>query len=137
MALDLECRHQVEEKYLSEEGKKVEINSQPKNINKLKKRIDFLNVRKTGSSIQGKFVIINFLNQNQILSRIGLTVSKKLGNSVKRNYIKRILRAILINNPSQIPKNFDLEIIPKKILIKSNYDNIQQDILNLLKKINS
>tara|TARA_B100000686_G_scaffold350912_1_gene448166 strand:- start:1673 stop:2086 length:414 start_codon:yes stop_codon:yes gene_type:complete len=137
MALDLECRHQVEEKYLSEEGKKVEINSQPKNINKLKKRIDFLNVRKTGSSIQGKFVIINFLNQNQILSRIGLTVSKKLGNSVKRNYIKRILRAILINNPSQIPKNFDLEIIPKKILIKSNYDSIQQDILNLLKKINS
>ena len=137
MALDLECRHQVEEKYLSEEGKKVEINSQPKNINKLKKRIDFLNVRKTGSSIQGKFVIINFLNQNQILSRIGLTVSKKLGNSVKRNYIKRILRAILINNPSQNPKNFDLEIIPKKILIKSNYDSIQQDILNLLKKINS
>ena len=83
----------------------------------LKKRSDFLSIRKTNISFYSKFLIIN-LKSNKFTDsfRLGLTVSKKQGGAVERNYIKRVLRAIFVKNCSNVPKNFDYEIIPKKKL---------------------
>ena len=131
MGLDPECQLRVEEKYLSEEDKKEEKNSQPnKKFFSLKKRYEFLNIRNKGKSLSFKYLIINFHKKKDKRTKIGLTVTKKLGNAVTRNYIKRVIRASVIKNYNKIPDYFDIEIIPKKRFLESNFEEINADINN-------
>ena len=102
----------------------------------LKKRSDFLSVRKTNKSIYSKFLIINLKSNEYTDSfRLGLTVSKRQGGAVKRNYIKRLLRAIFIKNCSNVPKHFDYEIIPKKNFNECDFSSLEEDLLKILRKI--
>ena len=50
----------------------------------------------------------------QIQNFLGITVSKKIGKAVTRNYLKRIVRSIIRNNINLIPKGILFEVIPKK-----------------------
>jgi len=102
----------------------------------LKKRSEFLSVRKNNISIYSKFLIINLKNNKyNDRFRLGLTVSKKQGGAVKRNYIKRVLRAIFIKNCFNVPKNFDYEIIPKKNFNECTFSSLEEDLLKILRKI--
>ena len=60
MALDQECRHLEEKKSLREEDKKEEKKSPPKTCYVLKKRAEFLDIRKEGETIYSQFFIINY-----------------------------------------------------------------------------
>ena len=135
MALDQECRHPVEKKSLREEDKKEEKNSPPKTCYVLKKRAEFLDIRKKGKTIYAKFFIINYFLSSQSGFYFGLTVSRKVGNAVKRNYIKRIIRCIVANNLNSIPKNIKIEIIPKKQIEKKKYSELEKDFLDTVKNL--
>jgi len=133
MGLDPECLHQVEKKYSSEEDKKVEEFYLPDKSNRLKKRSEFINLRNKCSTLHGKFVIIN-INKNSNFKKYGLTVSKKIGNAVKRNYLKRIFRSIIRNNWKTIKNSVSFEIIPKKKILNHSFAEIEKDIKETLKK---
>tara|TARA_X000000950_G_C13908632_1_gene658052 strand:- start:657 stop:1070 length:414 start_codon:yes stop_codon:yes gene_type:complete len=135
MVLDQECLHQVEKKYLSEEDKKEEKNCLLKNITSLKKRSEFLFIRKFGETIHSKYFIVNFLYKPNSEIRIGLTVSRKIGNAVKRNYLKRIIRSLLKENISIIPKYILSEIIPKKNIEKTKYIDLKTDLIKVFKNL--
>ena len=135
MALDQECRHPEEKKSLREEDKKVEKNSPPKSCYVLKKRADFLSIRKKGKTVYTKFFIINYTLSIKSGFKFGLTVSKKIGNAVKRNHLKRIVRNIIWNNLNSIPKNVKLEIIPKKQIEKKKYSELEKDFLDTIKNL--
>ena len=62
-------------------------------------------------------------------------MSRKIGNAVKRNYLKRIIRSIVINNFNAMPKNTKLEIIPKKQIEKKKYSELENDFLDMLKNL--
>jgi len=102
----------------------------------LKKRSDFLSVRKNNKNIHSKFLIIN-IKENSCINdfRLGLTVSKKQGNAVRRNHIKRLLRAVFIKHSSIVPKKYDYEVIPKKKFNESSFKSLEEDLLKILKKI--
>ena len=135
MALDQECRHPEEKKSLREEDKKEEKESPPKTCYVLKKRAEFLDVRKKGKTIFAQFFIINYFLSSQSGFYFGLTVSRKIGNAVKRNYLKRIIRSIIANNLNSMPKNIKLEIIPKKQIEKKKYSELEKDFLDTVKNL--
>lgn len=88
------------------------------NFTTLKKRQSFLDIRKQGFSISCNSLIFNFkknINKNELgIFFYGITVSRKIGNAVKRNYFKRLIRALIILNKSSLPIGYSVEIIPKK-----------------------
>ena len=88
------------------------------NFTTLKKRQSFLDIRKQGFSISFNNLIFNFkknINKNELgIFFYGITVSRKIGNAVKRNYFKRLIRALIIQNKSSLPIGYSVEIIPKK-----------------------
>ena len=135
MALDQECRHPGGKKSLREEDKKEEKQSLPKTRYVLKKRTDFLTVRKNGKTIFTKFFIINFVLSSKSGFKFGLTVSRKIGNSVKRNLLKRIIRNIVFNNIDSVPNNTELEIIPKKQIEKKKYAELEKDFVDTIKNL--
>ena len=135
MALGQEWQRLVEKKSLLEEDKKEERNSQLKRILSLKKRSDFLFVRKYGESIRSKHFIVNYLIPLEPKVEMGITVSRKIGNAVKRNYIKRVIRSIIRNNSNKIPNNLIFEIIPKKKIESISFFDLEKDFLDFIKKV--
>ena len=75
---------------------------------RIKKRNDFNNVFKKGKIVKTKLYICRYLKNSLDYSRIGIIISSKVCNSVKRNYEKRILREFFRQNKYKFTKNFDL-----------------------------
>ena len=58
----------------------------------LKKNRDFQNVYNNGKSYANKYLVMYILENNLNKNRIGISVSKKVGNSVIRHHITRLIR---------------------------------------------
>ena len=135
MVLDQECQHKVAKKSSSEEGKKEEKPSQHNKLCKLRKRSEFLDLRKNCFTSHGKTIISNHRISNGRISKIGFTVTKKIGSAVVRNKIRRILRAVVQKNEKFFIRPVYFEIIAKKEILKSKFKIIEKDLQNILIKI--
>ena len=101
----------------------------------IKKRSTFLMIRNNGSFIKGKNINIQILHNQNLENSIGVgyTASKKIGNAVKRNKVKRIMRElarkIIINGKI----NSYYVLIAKSSLLDEKFNNL---LIELKEKIN-
>lgn len=99
---------------------------------RIRKRRDYLRVYKNGYRVNSKnFIIVSSENRSGV-KRLGLTVSKKAGNSVKRNRIKRLLREFFRLNKNRFPPSQDIVIIAKKNIPPLKYRDVCRELENLL-----
>lgn len=63
-------------------------------------------------------------------NRLGIMVSKKIGNAVRRNYAKRVFRQIFQRYQSILPKYTDVVIIVRKGFDECAFDELQKRFLN-------
>jgi len=110
-----------------------------KKILTLKKNYEFKMVFSKGKWFRGKYIIIYLLQNSSARNRIGIAVSRKVGKSVTRNRLKRVIRecyryykndikigydiVILWKNSSNIITFYELNEDMKKILTKSGLIN--------------
>ncbi|ADU32557.1 ribonuclease P protein component [Evansella cellulosilytica] len=105
-----------------------------KKENRLKKNEDFQIVFQRGKSAANRqFVMYSLIKQDQTLPRIGLSVSKKIGNAVERNRIKRLMREALREVLPHIKENVDIVIIARKPVINMSVFQITDSIQHVLK----
>lgn len=106
--------------------------------NKLKKNIEYKQVYNYNKKLFSKYFVIFYKKSENY--KIGIVASKKVGNAVIRNKVKRKIREILrINNDKIKYKNYDIVIISKKSLGKNinkiNFIDIKNDLLYILAKL--
>lgn len=101
---------------------------------RLRKRVEFTSVSERGSRLLLKYFII--IKAESVLSwpRIGITVSKKVGNSVHRNRIKRLVREFFRNNKDCFPPA-DFNIIARSAAVNLGYAAVSQELANGLSRI--
>jgi ribonuclease P protein component len=78
------------------------------------KRPEFINLVKTGKKIQNRHFIVYFHQNHLGRSRIGITVSRKVGKAVRRNRIKRLTREYYRLHRGELMGSWDISIIAKK-----------------------
>lgn len=106
-----------------------------KKNNVVKKNIDFDNIIANGHFVKNKeFIIYNEIN-NLNKYRFGISVGKKIGNAVTRNYYKRIIRKIVDDNKKCYQNSKDYIIIIRKAATLLNYQEISNSLVSLLNKI--
>jgi len=91
---------------------------------------DFKSILK-GKKINNKYFTIFFkklINKNNNFLNISFVAKRKLGNSVKRNKIRRRLKNIMHDAINKISINFNYSylIIAKNTVLKDEYSNIKK-----------
>jgi ribonuclease P protein component len=99
------------------------------------KRREFLQLKRCGKSIQDSNFIAIYSSGKRRKSRIGITVTKKLGNAVKRNKIKRLIREHFRVNRDKIAEFMDINIIAKKKAGEVSADMIFKSIDRIYEKM--
>jgi len=78
------------------------------------KRPEFIQLSRNGKKIQNRYFILIYSPGHQNQSRLGITVSKRVGKAVKRNRIKRLAREFFRHNRHRQKGTWDINIIAKK-----------------------
>ena len=97
----------------------------------LKKNDDFKNVYKNGKSYANKYLVMYVLKNSGECNRLGISVSKKVGNSVVRHRVKRLINESCRLHEVQFKQGYDLVIIARKSAAGRSYDEIESAVLHL------
>lgn len=103
---------------------------------KIRKNIEFLNVYRHGKSYANKYLVMYVLSNKLDENRFGITVSKKVGNSVVRHRITRLIRECIRLQESNILTEYDIVIVARKAAKGKKYQDIENAFLNLCKRQN-
>ncbi len=98
---------------------------------RLRKSWQFRKIYKEGDKYFSNLFILYVLPNNTQEIRVGLTVTKKVGISVQRNRIKRVIREVLRSLKGIAPGN-DLVVIARKSAVNLKYSQARDSLTYLL-----
>ncbi|WP_408955301.1 ribonuclease P protein component [Natroniella sp. ANB-PHB2] len=101
---------------------------------KLKKTYQFRKVYKRGKSVANRLLVLYVLSTENSTRRIGYSVTKKIGNAVVRNRVKRILKEAYRHNNDKLVSGVDLVLIARKPIVNASYQRIENRLNHLFRK---
>ncbi|WP_332650834.1 ribonuclease P protein component [Lysinibacillus sp. 54212] len=101
---------------------------------RIKKNEDFQKVFKKGKSFANRqFVVYCMRKEDQQAFRIGLSVSKKIGNAVTRNQIKRYIRQTFLELKDEVRQDMDYVIIARHQAATLDFHETKKSLEHVLK----
>lgn len=97
----------------------------------LKKNKDFTNVYKNGKSYANKYLVMYVLENNSDRNRLGISVSKKVGNSVVRHHFCRLVRESYRLHEAIFNSGLDIVVIARNSAKDASYAEIESALLHL------
>ena len=97
----------------------------------LKSNMNFQNVYKNGRSYANKYLVMYVLENRTDNLRVGISVSKKVGNSIVRHRLTRLIRESVRLNSDKVLKGYDFVIIARVNLKDKKYAETESAFLHL------
>jgi len=97
----------------------------------LKKYGDFQRVYKKGKSYANKYLVMYVLRQDTQENRIGISVSKKVGNSVVRHRITRLIRESYRLNETKFEKGLTIVVVARAAAKGKSFSEIESALMHL------
>ena len=104
---------------------------------RLRRRADFVSVQSQGLKLHGRHVLALARKRSEPLlpGRLGLTVTKKVGNAVIRNRIKRMLREWMRLH-GWVPVGWDVVLVAKDSAARQLHpDDFAPDLTRILRQL--
>lgn len=102
-----------------------------RHFNSIKKNSDFQKVYKTGRSYANKILIMYVMKAEDGDTRIGISVSKKVGNSIVRHHVTRLLRESYRLNRDIVKTGLDIVVVARAAAKDKSFKNIESAYLHL------
>ncbi len=99
----------------------------------LKKNIDFQNVYENGKSYADKYLVMYVLENNRGINRLGISASRKVGNSVVRHRFARLVRESYRLHENIFNSGLDIVVVARKSAASAGYAEIEKALLHLSK----
>ena len=99
----------------------------------IKKSNDYTKVINKNNKLKNKYYSLFYIKSDNTL--FGISIPKKIGNAVIRNKNKRQIKNIIDNNKNNIQNGYNYVIIIRKEVLSLSYQEKEQELINLFKKI--
>ena len=97
----------------------------------LKKNDDFQKVYHNGKSFANKYLVMYVLENGTNRNRLGISVSKKVGNSIVRHRITRLIRESYRLHENIFNSGLDIVVIARTNAAAVSYEEIESALLHL------
>ena len=97
----------------------------------LKKNKDFQNVYKNGTSFANRYLVMYVRKNGTEYNRLGISVSKKVGNSVVRHRITRLIREVYRLREDTFNSGLDVVVIARVSAKGISYHQVESSLLHL------
>ena len=97
----------------------------------LKKSADFQKVYREGRSCANRYLVLYVLENHTDRNRLGISVSKKVGNSVVRHRITRLIRESYRLQEDIFNSGLDMVVIARKGAKDNTCQEIESALLHL------
>lgn len=101
----------------------------------MRRRADFLAAASGLKVHTGAFVLQTRRRKDDGPARVGFTVSKKVGNAVERNRVRRRLREIVRLSPLPLPNGHDYVLVGRRAALTLPFAEMAQDYEGALKRV--
>ncbi|MBE6014776.1 MAG: ribonuclease P protein component [Lachnospiraceae bacterium] len=102
-----------------------------KNPYSLRKNADFKKVYDLGKSRADKYLVMYIFKNGLEINRLGISVSKKVGNSVIRHHVTRLVREAYRVNENLYKKGYDIVVIGRVSSSDASFHNIEHSMRKL------
>ena len=102
--------------------------------NVLRKNKDFSLIYKKGKSVGDRFVVLFYRPNGLTYNRTGFLASKKVGNSVKRNRAKRLMKESYRKIEGNLPVGYDFIIIARNTIIGKKCAEVEKSLHSAFKR---
>lgn len=97
----------------------------------LKKNSDFQNVYKKGKSSANRYLVLYRIENGTQRNRVGISVSKKVGNSVVRHHLTRLIRESYRLHETEFRRGYDMIVIARPGAKECTYREVESALLHL------
>lgn len=97
----------------------------------LKKNINFQNVYRNGKSYANRFLVVYILENHTEKNRLGISVSKKVGNSVIRHHLTRLIRESYRLHEDMFDSGLDIVVIARATARNISYHEVESALMHL------
>ena len=102
-------------------------------VDSIKKNEEFREIYHSGKSYANKYLVMYVKKSESETGRLGISVSKKVGNSVVRHRIARLIRESYRLNESKFHSGWDVIVVARQGAKGRNYFEINSAMLHLAK----
>lgn len=100
----------------------------------VKKKEEFNTIIRNCPYKKNKYFTIYIRKRNEYIPRFGLAISKKVGNAVERNHLKRQVRAIIDQQRGIFSNSCDYIIMIKKECVSLSFQNLEEALIHVIKE---
>ena len=104
-----------------------------KHYHSLRTTKEFQQVYKTGKSKANRYLVMYVAQNNLSINRLGISVSKKVGNSVVRHHLTRLIREAYRLNSNMFNSSLDIVVIARNTAKDKTYKEVESALLHLAK----
>ena len=97
----------------------------------LRKNTQFQFVYKNGKSYANKYMIMYVKKNGLQINRLGISVSKKVGNSVVRHRVKRLIKESYRLHENVFNSGLDIVIVGRPSAATVGYEEVEEALLHL------
>ena len=102
--------------------------------NVLRRKSDFSSIYNRGQSVGSKYVVLFYKKNGLDYGRTAFLASKKVGNSVKRNRARRLMKESVRLLSWQVPKGYDVIFIARSTINDVKNADVKKSIFTAVKR---
>jgi len=103
---------------------------------RIRKRREYLSIKETGYTRRDRFFLYVYRRNHLAHSRLGITVTRKIGSAVVRNRLKRLLREGFRKERHTLGNNWDIHAIARSSAVGATSGDVSASLSRLIDVLN-